>query len=103
MKKSFTVNVSIDQELVKKILDFLSSGGSEEDWQEETTLLGLAKGLGIDLNKKGSWKKLRRHLFYMTEEDLIEERHFQNGLVDYDIENPGIALLEKLKGKRKTS
>ncbi len=92
MDKIKIKSIPLDEDLVRKILEILDEYG-EGGPLKETSYLGIAEKLSLNLDKKGIFDKLRTYLFYMVEKGLIEERHFDNGKVDYAIENPGIDML----------
>lgn len=69
---------------------------------------GLQSGDGVlylELmgNLKGiiSWKELRYLLIELEEEGLIEERHFDDGKVDYKIEPKGWNFLKSIQKSAK--
>lgn len=93
LRKYFKVNISLDQKLITKILKILNNSLNDRGGE---TLLELAKDLKFDLEKKGNWYKLRYHLDYLEGEKMLEERHFQDGVVDYCIENSGVEYLRNL-------
>ncbi len=93
MDKIKIKSIPLNKALVRKILKVLDEYGESRPLKE-TTFLGIADKLNLDLNKKGVYNKLMLHLFYMEQEGLIEERHFlKDCTVDYAIESPGIAML----------
>lgn len=60
---------------------------------------------GFFENDKSSILRLRHLLHNMEENDLIEERHFDekyNGRVDYAIENKGLEVIKDMIKKAKT-
>lgn len=97
--------ITYDQELVNKILLELYEGELPVD---SHSMLEISQVLGKKY-KEGSpgWKKLRLHLVKMSEDGLLEERHFGkiagdwNKRVDYVLENKGIKLAEKLYDSKK--
>jgi hypothetical protein len=61
--------------------------------------LDLNKVDGYESGSTSAFQNLRKLLYEMEDEDLIEERHFGKevyGRVDYAIENPGFDFLKKL-------
>jgi DNA-binding HxlR family transcriptional regulator len=49
-----------------------------------------------------SWKELKLLLMELEEEGLIEERHFDDGRVDYKLEIKGYRFFDNLKRQSKT-
>ena len=63
--------------------------------EEGLTFLKLKKQLE-DKNIKFSWKELKLALINLEEKHLIEERHFDNGKVDYSLESEGYKYLKTI-------
>ncbi|MFH1310839.1 MAG: hypothetical protein ABIH65_00345 [Nanoarchaeota archaeon] len=61
--------------------------------EEGLTFLELKKQLE-DKNIKFSWKELKLILIELEEKNLIEERHFKDGKVDYSLEPEGYKYLK---------
>ena len=73
------------------------------DRECELTFLQLIDPLKeFDKSKKEDAKKLKLLLMEMEDKELIEERHFFDGKVDYSIENAGTEFLKKYKKSTKT-
>ncbi|MHA1629058.1 MAG: hypothetical protein ACTSVS_02590 [Candidatus Heimdallarchaeota archaeon] len=102
MDKNIKINPdSIDQELVKKILRILYEYGQTSPCRE-TSFLGIAEKMESDFSEKVSYSKLKRHLLYLEQKGLIEERHFEeNFSVDYDFEEKGLQKARELFEKTK--
>lgn len=81
-----------DEELKRKILEITN--------EEEVTFLELFRELTLDMQKKANWKKLKLILMDLEDTGMIEERHFEDGRVEYAIEQKGIDFLNKLKTEK---
>lgn len=83
----------MNRKLKLKILKLL-------DRSDGLTFLELSKALEeFRESRKEDRKRLKLLLMEMEDEELIEERHFPNGRVDYSIENKGINCLERQKSR----
>jgi hypothetical protein len=88
------------EEVKKGILHFILQGGGTSADRMGHTLLDIKKFLSIneiDDYSQGlpSWKRLRLLLLEMEEEGLLEERHFDEGRVDYVIQEEGCTMVEE--------
>ena len=88
----YKIETEIDQSFVEQILEYITTKACSIPSQK-CTFVGIMKGM--KLNSKGDHKKLRIYLMYMEDEKLIEERHFMDGVVDYNPENKGIEIMNK--------
>lgn len=90
------VKKSIDQDMINKILRVLYEYG-EASPSYEASFLGIAEKLGIDFSEKGNYSQLKRHLLFLEQKGLIEERHYKkNFSVDYALEKKGLQKAREL-------
>lgn len=66
--------------------------------EDGVTYLQLIKRLE-NKDVKFSWKELKLALIDLEEKRLIEERHFNDGRVDYSMEPEGYEFLKNLNHK----
>lgn len=101
MDKNIKINKeSIDEDLINKILRILYEYG-EATPSHETSFLGIAKKIKIDFAEKGNYSKFKRHLLFLEQNGLIEERHYEeNFSVDYALEIKGLQKARELFEKK---
>jgi len=83
---TISYSVKLDDELVKRLLILINS--------DDLSFMELQKKLGLEW-KKDEIIKLKLHLYYLEENGWIEERHFEDGTVDYSLEQKGIDLIKE--------
>ncbi|MFH1705503.1 MAG: hypothetical protein ABH867_01180 [Patescibacteria group bacterium] len=93
MGETISFEIPLDQKFLSRLLANIYDYQGERP--SETTFLKLAKRMRLDLEKKGRWDKLRFHLFFAEREGLLEERHLEDGVVDYELENNGLDRVHK--------
>jgi len=91
-KKIYKIETEIDPSFIDQLLEYIYKESFDTPSQK-CTLVGIIKGMKLDA--KDDFKKLKYHLIYMEDEKLIEERHFVDGVVDYNPENRGIEIMNK--------
>ncbi|MDP3992561.1 MAG: hypothetical protein U1B79_01275 [Candidatus Pacearchaeota archaeon] len=80
-----------NEKIIKDILHLLSKKSVNYD-EMGHTFLEIK-----DLLKNIEARKLKQILIDMEDKNLIEERHFADGRVDYSIENKGLDLIKVRK------
>jgi hypothetical protein len=91
----------MDKETIKDGILFLLEGDNYT-LLEIRSFFKLNKIEGYFEEEKESWRNLKNLLNDMEDQELIEERHFDDGRVDYSIEQRGIDLIKQKRNKLKS-
>ena len=84
----------LDEEFANRLLEYIYD--YEDLYPDlETTLLGIARHFKIDFGDTKQMDRLRLHLMHLCDEDMIEEKHYPQGVVSYGMESKGIKWVNK--------
>jgi hypothetical protein len=95
-KKQIIYKSAYDPEFAEKLLAYIYDYADLHP-SLKTTFLAITKHFKIDFLDTAQINKLRLHLRHLCDEMLIEEEHYLDGVVSYDMESKGIKWVNKLR------